>query len=266
MEQNIIYALLSATIVSLVAFSGILFLAFKTEQLQKIIFILVSFAVGNLFGSAFFVLIPESYHLLPDSSIPGLMVVAGILTMFILEKFIHWKHGHDMNHLNEKASLGYISLVTDSLHNFIDGILIASAWAASPEIGIVTTLSVIVHEVPQEISDYGILIYAGFTRKKALFFNFLAAVSALLGVLFTSWLGNNFENINNYILPLAAGGFIYLAGSDLIPQLHQERSSRRNLIQFIAIVAGFAMMYFIAQTHSHNHDTGCKHEHHNHEH
>jgi zinc and cadmium transporter len=181
MKSYILYALLSATIVSLVAFIGILFLAFKTEKLQKIVFILVSFAVGSLFGSAFFVLIPESYHLMPDSFVPGLMIVAGVLTMFILEKFIHWRHGHTIQYIPKEASLGYVSLMTDSLHNFVDGVLIASAWAVSPEIGMVTTLSVIIHEVPQEISDFGILIYAGFSKKRALFFNFLAAVTALLG-------------------------------------------------------------------------------------
>ena len=273
MESHMLYALLSAVIVSLVTFLGILFLAFKTEKLQKIVFILVSFAVGSLLGSAFFVLIPESYHLMPDSYIPGLMIVVGVLTMFILEKFIHWKHGHDLHNLNKEAPLGYISLVTDSLHNFVDGILIASAWAISPEIGMVTTLSVIVHEVPQEISDFGILIYAGFSKKKALFFNFLAAVTAILGVLFTAWLGHHFQNITNYILPMAAGGFIYLAGSDLIPQLHKEKSTRRNLIQFLAIIAGFAMMFFISQTQSHSHEhenhehqQHQEHEHHDHEH
>ncbi|NJO91680.1 MAG: ZIP family metal transporter [Chloroflexia bacterium] len=252
MKLYILYALLSATIVSLVAFIGILFLAFKTEKLQKIVFILVSFAVGSLFGSAFFVLIPESYHLMPDSFVPGLMIVAGVLTMFILEKFIHWRHGHNVQYIPKEASLGYVSLMTDSLHNFVDGVLIASAWAVSPEVGMVTTLSVIIHEAPQEISDFGILIYAGFSKKRALLFNFLAAVTALLGVLFTAWLGHYFENITNYILPMAAGGFIYLAGSDLIPQLHKEKSTKKNLIQFVAIVAGFAMMFVISQMQSHS--------------
>ena len=265
MGSHTLYALISATVISLIAFSGILFFAFKIDRLQKIVFILVSFAVGSLFGSAFFVLIPESYHLFPESFNPGLMVVVGILTMFVLEKFIHWKHKHDMHKLHEESSLGYISLVTDALHNFVDGVLIASAWASSPEIGLVTTLSVIIHEVPQEISDFGILIYAGFSRKKALVFNFLSAITAILGVLLTSWLGHNFENITSYILPLAAGGFIYLAGSDLIPQLHRERASGRNLVQFLAIVAGLTMMFFISQKHSHNHSTGCNHEHHIHE-
>jgi zinc and cadmium transporter len=168
--------------------------------------------------------------------------------------------------LQKESPLGYISLITDALHNFIDGILIASAWAVSPEIGLATTLAVIIHEVPQEISDFGILIHAGFSRKKALLFNFLAAVTAIFGVLFTLWLGQSFENISNYILPFAAGGFIYLAGSDLIPELHREKSGRKNLLQFAAIVAGLSLMFFISQTHSHEHGSQHNHEHHIHEH
>jgi zinc and cadmium transporter len=243
-----------------------MFLALKTDKLQKIIFILVSFAVGSLFGSAFFALIPESFHLLPGSFIPGLMIAIGIITMFILEKIIHWRHEHNIQDLNKEKPLGYISLVTDSLHNFIDGILIASAWAISPEIGIITTLAVIIHEVPQEIGDFGILIYAGFSKRKALFFNFLAALSAILGVLFTASLGNTFENISMYILPLAAGGFIYLAGSDLIPQLQREKSVKKTLIQLFAIIAGLTLMLFISRAHSHNHNSEHGHEDHEHIH
>lgn len=263
-DSSSINALLSAAFVSVIALSGVVFLAFKQQKLQKIVFILVSFAVGALFGNAFFILMPESFHLLSDSVMPGFMVVSGILAMFVLEKFIRWKHNHDLSELQKESPLGYISLITDALHNFIDGILIASAWAASPEIGLATTLAVIIHEVPQEISDFGILIHAGFSRKKALLFNFLAAVTAIFGVLFGLWLGQSFESISNYILPFAAGGFIYLAGSDLIPELHREKSDRKNLIQFAAIVTGLSLMFFISQTH--NHENGDSHNHeHNHE-
>ncbi len=268
MGTPFINALLSAVVVSLIAFSGILFLAIKMEALQKIVFVLVSFAVGALFGSAFFVLVPESYEIIHNPLHTGLMVVAGIMALFILEKFIHWRHDHDVEGIKKEDSLGYISLVTDGLHNFIDGVLIAAAWATSPEIGLATTLSVIIHEVPQEISDFGILIYAGFTKKKALFFNFLAAVSTIIGVIFTFWLGRSFENITNYFLPFAAGGFIYLAGSDLIPHLNQEKSMGKNITQFFVIIIGLLMMLFISQSHSHTHsnDTSHIHEHTIHDH
>ncbi len=253
MDSNTLNALLGSLLVSLISLIGVLFLAFKQTKLQKIIFILVSFAVGALFGNAFFILLPESFHLMPDSLVPGLMIVSGILAMFLLEKFIRWRHNHDLAEIQKESPLGYISLITDALHNFIDGILIASSWEVSPEIGLATTLAVIIHEIPQEISDFGVLIHAGFSRKKALLFNFLAAITAIVGVLFTFWLGQKFENISNFILPFAAGGFIYLAGSDLIPELHLEKSGRKNLIQFFSIVVGLSLMFLIPQKHSHDH-------------
>ncbi len=260
-------ALLSALVVSLISFSGILFLAIKMDVLQKVVFVLVSFAVGALFGSAFFVLIPESYEIVTNPLHTGLLIATGIMALFVLEKFIHWRHDHDVEGIKKEDSLGYISLVTDGLHNFIDGVLIAAAWATSPEIGLATTISVIIHEVPQEISDFGILIYAGFTKKKALIFNFLSAVTTILGVIFTFWLGRSFENITNYFLPFAAGGFIYLAGSDLIPQLNQEKSMGKNITQFFVILVGLLMMLFISQSHSHSHShEPAHHEHIIHDH
>ena len=254
-----INALFSTFVVSVASFAGALFLAFKIKLLQKIVFVLVSFAVGALFGNAFFILIPESQEILNNSFLIGLLIVGGILLMFIIEKLIHWHHNHNVEEIKKEAPLGYISLFTDGLHNFIDGILIASSWMVSPEIGLATTLAVIAHEIPQEISDFGILIHAGFSRKKALFFNFLAACTAIAGAIGTLWLGALFNNISAYVLPLAAGGFIYLAGSDLIPELHREKSIRKNSLQLMVIIIGLVLMLYIGQNHEHHH--GHQHEH-----
>ncbi len=254
-----INALVSTFVVSVASFAGALFLAFKIKLLQKIVFVLVSFAVGALFGNAFFILIPESQEILNNSFLIGLLIVGGILLMFIIEKLIHWHHNHNVEEIKKEAPLGYISLFTDGLHNFIDGILIASSWMVSPEIGLATTLAVIAHEIPQEISDFGILIHAGFSRKKALFFNFLAACTAIAGAIGTLWLGALFNNISAYVLPLAAGGFIYLAGSDLIPELHREKSIRKNSLQLMVIIIGLVLMLYIGQNHEHHH--GHQHEH-----
>lgn len=268
MHEIWINTIISTLLVCVASFTGVLFLAFKMHLLQKIVFILVSFAVGALFGNAFFMLIPEAQELLVNNLHIGLMIVVGILFMFILEKLIHWHHNQHIEGIKKEAPLGYISLFTDGLHNFIDGILIASAWMVSPEIGLATTMAVIAHEIPQEISDFGILIHAGFSRKKALIFNFLSACTAIVGASVTLWMGAVFTNITAYILPLAAGGFIYLAGSDLIPELHREKSIRKNSLQLIAIIIGLALMLFIAQNHKHNHEPHhehseeCNHEHH----
>lgn len=243
----------STLLVSLLSFTGMLFLAMRAARLKQIIFILVSFAVGALFGNTFFILIPESFATIENVLLIGLLIVSGLIVMFVLEKFIHWHHCHNVSHTHDAAPLGYISLITDSLHNFTDGVLIAAAWMASPEVGIATTLAVVVHEIPQEISDFGVLLHAGFSRKKALFLNFIAACAAILGAVFTILLGSLTEHIVLYILPFAAGGFIYLAGSDLIPELHRESSVRKSLIQLGAIVTGIVLMFFISLNHSHQH-------------
>ncbi len=253
MENVWIGAIGSTLIVSVLSFSGILLLAMRPTQLQRMIFILVSFAVGALFGNTFFMLIPESFALIDNSRLIGILIVSGLVVMFILEKFIHWHHCHNVTHEHDEAPLGYISLITDSLHNFTDGVLIAAAWMASPEVGIATTLAVVVHEIPQEISDFGVLLHAGFSRRKALFLNFIAASAAILGAVLTVMLGTVSENLITFILPFAAGGFIYLAGSDLIPELHRESSVRKSLVQLTAILTGLVLMFFLSLHHTHDH-------------
>ncbi len=257
MDITWFYAILSALVVSLIAFVGVLFLSFRIEKLKKIIFVLVSFAVGGLLGNAIFHLLPESYEQINNPLQVGVLVLAGLISLFMLEKFLHWRHDHSLEpDVQEIKSLGYISLFADGFHNFVDGILIASAWMVSPEIGMATTLAVISHEIPQEISDFGILIHAGFSKKKALMVNFLAACTAVLGAVLTLILGVFVQHLSVYVLPFAAGGFIYLAASDLIPELHKDKSKRNAVIQLGMIIAGLALMYLISMDHSHFHVHG----------
>lgn len=264
-----INALVSSFIVSVVSFSGALFLSLNKKLLQKLVFVLVSFAVGALFGNVFFILVPESFHEIKNEQTIGLLVLTGLLLMFIIEKFIHWNHTHDLQQIKAVSALGPVSLVTDALHNFTDGILIAASWMISPEAGIATTIAVLLHEIPQEISDFGILIHAGYSRKKALLYNFFAACAAIFGALLTLIAGKYLAGISIYIMPIAAGGFIYLAGSDLIPELHREKSKRKSLLQFVAILAGLALMFYINSNSEHTHaiSEDCSIEkHHHHEH
>jgi zinc and cadmium transporter len=260
MMENVWFGAIGSTlVVSILSFSGVLLLAMRAAQLQRIVFILVSFAIGALFGNTFFILIPESFALIENTRLIGILIVSGLVVMFILEKMIHWHHCHHVTHKHETAPLGYISLITDSLHNFTDGVLIAAAWMASPGVGIATTIAVVLHEIPQEISDFGVLLHAGFSRKKALFLNFVAACAAILGAVVTILLGNLVEKLIVFILPFAAGGFIYLAGSDLIPELHKESKARKSWIQLSAILAGIFLMFLISMNHSHDHGTDGSH-------
>jgi zinc and cadmium transporter len=248
-----INALVSTLLVSLISITGIFFLTLKAHKLQKFVFILVSLAVGALLGNVFFHLIPESFETIENRGTIALLILAGILAFFILEKFLHWHHGHDVEHLeNHPKSYGYVSLMADGIHNFTDGILIAAGWMAGPEIGMATTLTVILHEIPQEISDFGILVHAGFTARKALWLNFYAALTAILGTVITLLAGSAIESLSNYVLPVAAGGFIYLAGTDLMPELNKDRSRTNSLIQLAMIVAGLALIFFFSGDHSHH--------------
>lgn len=175
-----INTLVSSLLVSVVSFSGALFLSLNKKLLQKLIFVLVSFAVGALFGNVFFILVPEPFHEIKNGQTIGLLVLLGLLLMFVIEKFIHWNHTHDLQRLNSISALGPVSLITDALHNFTDGILIAASWMVSQELGMATTIAVLLHEIPQEISDFAILIHAGYLTKKALLYNFIAACTAII--------------------------------------------------------------------------------------
>lgn len=266
MENIWIGSISSTLIVSIISITGIFFLAMRTDKLQKIVFVLVSFAVGALLGNVFFHLLPESFEVIESNTVIAVLVMAGILVFFVMEKFLHWHHGHKIEDIHQQhpKSYGYISLFADGVHNFTDGILIAAGWMASPEIGIATTLAVILHEIPQEISDFGILIHAGFTAKKAILLNFYAALAAVLGNVITLMLGTSFEMLAVYVLPVAAGGFIYLAGTDLMPELNKDRSKLNSVIQLIMIIAGLLLMYVVMGDHSHTghvHGPDCLHVH-----
>lgn len=240
-----ILTLSSVIIVSVISFVGITFLIVKTVQLQKIIFVLVSFAVGALLGDTFFHLLPESIEKIKNPKLIGSLIITGLLTFFVLEKFLLWRHDHRISEINNSKikPLGYISLAADGFHNFIDGILIGSSYMVSPELGTATTIAVILHEIPQEISDFGVLIHSGFSIKKALFFNFLAACTAILGAIVALLFGQSIQGISHFVLPFAAGGFIYLAGSDLMPELKKENTIKQSFSQFVFIQLGILLLY-----------------------
>lgn len=252
-------AILSTIIVSVVSLAGIIFVSIKVNNLQKLVLALVSFAVGGLFGNAFFHLLPEAYESIQDFRLIAILVMAGLVSLFLLEKFFHWQHNHNVDEPKIKA-MGYISIFADGFHNFTDGILIAASWMVSPEVGIATTVAVVLHEIPQEISDFGILVHSGFSRKKALLLNFYSACAAILGAIITLIVGSGIEEFSVYVLPFAAGGFIYLAGSDLIPELHKDFKRSNAVMQLVMILAGLALMYSISIKHSHQHE-GHENEH-----
>jgi len=240
-----LYSIISVIIVSAISLIGIFFLSMSTEKLRKILIFLVSFAVGGLFGDAFIHLLPESFEKINNSIIASLLIITGILIFFILEKFLRWRHCHiptSEKHLHPVVTM---NLVGDGVHNVIDGMIIGASFLISTTIGISTSLAVVLHEIPQEIGDFGILVHGGLTPRKALTFNFLSAVFAILGTILSLTVGPYIKNYATYILPITAGGFIYMAGSDLIPELHHDVKVSISFIQFVLILLGIVLMVLL---------------------
>lgn len=237
-----LYALISVFIVSLISLVGVLTLAIKERQLKKILLFLVSFSAGALLGGAFIHLIPEAFEKLSHIT-ASFYVLVGILIFFVLEKFIHWRHCHIPTSKQHPHPFAFMNLIGDGLHNLIDGMIIGASYLVSIPLGIATTVAVFLHEIPQEIGDFGVLVYGGFKKTKALFFNFLSAITAIIGAVIALAIGTKTQTFALFLLPIAAGGFIYIAGSDLIPELHKESVPIKSLIQLISLIVGIAVMF-----------------------
>ena len=240
-----IYGLVSVFIVSLISLVGVITLSMKSKKLEKVLIYLVSLSAGALFGGAFLHLLPELIEENGFTLSLSYFILGGVVLFFILEKIIHWHHCHSPMHKHHKHHIkrfAVMNLVGDGFHNFLDGIIIGASYLISIPVGIATTLAVALHEIPQEISDFGVLLKGGFSKGRALFWNFISALIAVLGLAFAFVLSNSIENIQFYLVPIAIGGFIYIAGSDLIPELNKEFTTKSAFWQLVTFVLGIAIM------------------------
>jgi len=235
-----LYTIVSVLIVSAISLVGIMTLGLKQAFLKSILFYLVSFSAGALLGDVFLHLLPEMAEI-GFGVKEGIYFIAGILVFFILERFILWQHAHG-EHQEDVHSMVYLTQIGDSLHNFVDGIIIAASFLVSPELGIASTLAVVFHEIPQEIGQYAILIHGGWSHKKALLYNFVSALTAVLGAVIVLVFAKNLEEAPTYLLAFAGASFIYIAMSDLIPELHEEVGIKRSIVQFIWFIVGIGLM------------------------
>jgi len=217
-------------------------LSFNEENIKKNISLFISLAIGALLGDAFIHLIPEAFEGSPDSVIVSLLIIFGILIFFTLEKFLHWHHHGEDKEDTQIHPVGKLLLFTDGFHNFVDGIIIGVSFLVSIPIGIATTLAVVLHEIPQEIGDFAVLIHSGYEKRKALWLNFLSALTAVLGVSIALIFGSVAETFTLWILPIAAGGFIYIAVADLIPELHKTKELKYSILQLFAVIIGIGIM------------------------
>jgi zinc and cadmium transporter len=260
--------------IGLFSLIGLFMISIKEKTLDRILFILIAFATGTILSSALFDLIPESIHHLEelnaggsnlDLSLVFTFIIIGFVVFFIIERFIYWFHGHahekedkfvcyesltgetdiDLHGGGNVKNYVFLNLIGDGLHNFLDGIIIMVAFLSGPRNGIVITLAVLFHELPQEIGDFGILLYGGFTKKKAILFNFMSAMVALLGGLIAFVLSDTLEIFNLFFLAFSGGGFLYIASAELMPELLKEKNLRKSIVQALIFLCGIILIIIL---------------------
>lgn len=239
--ETLIYILGATLLISSGALVGIVTLAMQEERLEKILLLLVSLSAGALMGGAFLHLLPEAVEELGGGVFE--MVLVAFVGFFVLEKVLHWRHCHKGR--CGVHSFGYLNLFGDAIHNFIDGLVLAGAFVVDIRLGMVTTLAVALHEIPQEVGDFGVLLYAGFEKKKALLANFGVALMVVVGGVLGYWMAHRIEGFVPYLLPLAAGGFIYIAASDLLPEIRKEKDAKKSVASFGMFMLGIVIMLLV---------------------
>ena len=251
----IIFSLLGGVLSVLVAAS---FLLFSEGVRKRLVPHLVSFAIGSLLGAAFLGLLP---HALTGPGVEDfhkifLAVLLGLLGFFLLEKLVLWRHCHSdhceahtpHDHEKNTEATGWMILIGDGLHNFVDGVLIAAAFMTDTHLGIVTAIAIAAHEIPQEVGDFVVLLHSGFSRGKALLYNVLSSLTTIVGALLAYWSLADLQGVLPYVLAVAASSFIYIAVADLIPGLHKRAEASETLQQVVLIAAGVSLIYVTHST------------------
>jgi zinc and cadmium transporter len=262
-------------IISFLSLIGLFMISLKERTLDKVLFVLVAFATGTILATALFDLIPESLHHLEELNAGGagisvslifIFIIVGFVIFFVVERFIYWFHGHAHEEEENKfvcydsnmggidvpldrggsiKSFALLNLVGDGLHNFLDGIIIMVAFSSGIRNGVIITLAVVFHEFPQEVGDFGILLYGGFSKKRALFFNFLSALVALLGGLLAFFLSDAVEMFNLFFLAFSGGGFLYIACTELMPEMIKEKNLKKSILQALIFIGGLMLIILL---------------------
>lgn len=234
------YIFLATFLVSLISFVGVLCLAIKENILNKILLILIGLSAGALMGGAFLHLLPEAVENSTGLNV-YLFVLIGFILFFLIEKVLHWRHCHKGE--CDVHTFQYMNLVGDSIHNFIDGMIMAASFVVSIPLGITTTIAISTHEIPQEIGDFGVLLYGGFSKKKAILLNFVVALTAVMGGIVGYFVSSLIDNIVLFILPFAAGGFLYIAATDLVPEIRKELDMKKYMVTLLVFICGILIMW-----------------------
>jgi len=234
--------IIASFLITLCVWVAVIFLYFKKKLLNKITLFLVALSAGALMGGAFLHLLPEASKGMDVDKL-YLIVLFAFIFFFFMEKILYWRHCHKQD--CKIHTFGYMNLAGDALHNFIDGLIIASTFLIDFKLGITTTLAIAIHEIPQEIGDFGVLIHAGFKKKKALILNYLVALTVVLGGVVGFLMASFLEGVIPCLLPFAAGGFIYIAASDLMPEIIHQKDARKSIFIFLIFIVGVMTMLLV---------------------
>jgi zinc and cadmium transporter len=238
--STLLYIILSTFIISLGSLIGIFTLSIKDKSLEKVLLSFVSLSAGALIGGAFLHLIPKALSKSKELNV-FIILLVGFTSFFFIEKLLHWRHCH--SNKCEVHTFSQMNLIGDGIHNFIDGLIIAASFVADTRLGVATSFAVAFHEIPQEIGDYGVLVYGGYKKYRALFLNLVCALTAVIGGIIGFFLSSHSKLALSFLLPFAAGGFIYIAASDLIPEMRKEKSLKRSMIHFSVFLLGIIIIY-----------------------
>ena len=246
MLTSTFHTILATVVISLTGFIGFFTLSLSEKTIHRVLFVLVAYSAGTILGAALFDLLPEAVEHV-DEALVFPIIAGGFVFFLFLERVIYWYHGH--GHIDEHdekkvtKEFAYLNLIGDFIHNFIDGMVIAAAFINGFVVGLTTAIAVLFHELPQEMGDYGILVYAGIERRRALLLNFMAAISVVVGGAFGSLFITSVEELSGWMVAFSAGAFLFLAASELIPEMLKEDDQRRAVIQLVIMVLGMLTIY-----------------------
>lgn len=236
----LLYIILANVVISLFSIVGVVTILINDYFTKKVTFGLIGLSTGTLIGGAFLHLLPRALITLNVNQV-FLAVLVSFIVFFVIEKVFHWHHCHNGD--CEVHTVGYMNLLGDGVHNFIDGMTIAAAFTVDIKLGLFTSLAIMFHEIPQEVGDFAVLLYAGFDKLKAIFYNLAVALLSVLGGIAGYFFINAGVDVSNYLLPFAAGGFIYISMSDLLPEIKSETSLSKSFFAFSLFLVGVAIMY-----------------------
>jgi len=241
--MNFLWSISASVLVSFISLIGVFSLLLNEKLLNKILFLLIGFSAGGLIGGAFLHLLPEALNEKEKILFPFIYVLIGFTIFLVLEKLLYWRHCHVGK--CEIHIFTYLNLIGDGIHNFIDGLIIGASFVVNIQLGMITTLAIIMHEIPQELGDFAVLVYGGFSKFKALLWNFLSALTAIVGTIIGYIFTSRITSFANILLPIAAGGFIYIAACDLIPELHKQPDIKKTTASMIFFLLGILLMLWL---------------------